>query len=598
MRLLHAQTIQLEEFFDSNIPPYAILSHVWGKPNEEITFDDVKGSAAVMAAKKGYRKLRNCCRQALRDELKWVWIDTCCINKSSSAELSEAINSMYQWYQNAMVCYVYLEDVDVRAWTFERSDRSLWASKWFTRGWTLQELIAPSAVEFYDRKWKLIGSKWSLLAILQDKTHIRGNILVGDAPMCVCSVAERMGWAAERVTTKVEDMAYCMLGIFGVTMPMLYGEGSRAFLRLQEEILRQQEDYTLLAWGSLNTADTWKTAGIMATSPSNFGSRFLFSYLGSLGKRTLVHGWYQWPDVESITSMGMGLKDFARERGLNSFEPPTVTSRGLKIGLLARETEDGELLVWTCCVPTIGRSFIVMSLSKAEPHWRSPRPLQCLPWEDLADFEPKEFYLPVEGRDQVQLSSSSRFRVSYDPSTRLKVLLSVKMPEGRNLSSTAQDLECDFTSDGESKAVENAAFLQCFDFWPKSFGITTTESGVELFLERDANSDYVPCTKAVLSFRYAMDGAEGEFCVFLGTYRSQPWCNIVAGARLQRHPLNERFDRWQKVFADPKALRWLSDRSRSPVDGRRIWIEAMIKRQWQCMLLNVSVIREFYGYLF
>lgn len=187
---------------------------------------------------------------------EYVWIDTCCIDKTSSAELSEAINSMFAWYQEAKVCYAYLFDVP---------DRPLKASRWFTRGWTLQELIAPREVIFYDGNWRNLGDRTSLGPRISQCTRIPESILSGEKDLDTFSTAQRMSWAAERQTTRVEDRAYCLMGLFGVNMPLIYGEREAAFIRLQEEILRISEDHSLFAWKSSDTR-----AGLLATSPAAF----------------------------------------------------------------------------------------------------------------------------------------------------------------------------------------------------------------------------------------------------------------------------------------------------------------------------------------
>ena len=198
-----------------------------------------------MPSKKGFAKLTGCYEKAKNDGFRYCWIYTCCIDKTSSAELSEAINSMYQWYKDAHICYAYLEDLhgDPKLDNYEAFSKS----RWFTRGWTLQELIAPQVVEFYDAFWVNIGTRSSLQERLTHITGINERILAGGDPL-ESSVAVRMSWAARRETSRLEDEAYCLLGIFGVNMPLLYGEGKRAFLRLQEEILHVDEDYTLFAW--------------------------------------------------------------------------------------------------------------------------------------------------------------------------------------------------------------------------------------------------------------------------------------------------------------------------------------------------------------
>ena len=175
MRLLHTSTLKLEEFIGSNIPPYAILSHTWGI--EEVSFQDMQGSGAM--EKVGYEKISRCCEKAATGGFEYAWVDTCCIDKSSSSELSEAINSMYRWYRNAEVCYVSLSDVPHDYESLDLFKRS----RWFTRGWTLQELIAPSMVIFFDSDWEEIGTKSSLQISLIEvtvflPTYFRGIIWI------------------------------------------------------------------------------------------------------------------------------------------------------------------------------------------------------------------------------------------------------------------------------------------------------------------------------------------------------------------------------------------------------------------------------------
>jgi len=250
MRLLNAKTFELHDF-SGNIPAYAILSHRWEEP--EILFQDVQaGKASRMT---GFAKIKGCCNRAKEDNIDFVWIDTCCIDKTSSAELSEAINSMYQWYQNAQVCYAYLYDVE------EGRHDQFKKSTWFTRGWTLQELLAPSFVNFYDSSWNEIGTKGSLRNEIMEVTQI--NSLFDIDKACV---AEKMSWASRRVTTRVEDMAYCLMGLFGVHMAPLYGEGHNAFIRLQLEILSRNDDESIFAWQGYMSDQ----GGLLAGSPKAF----------------------------------------------------------------------------------------------------------------------------------------------------------------------------------------------------------------------------------------------------------------------------------------------------------------------------------------
>jgi Heterokaryon incompatibility protein (HET) len=240
MRLLKLNangSFSLTTFFGNIIPSYAILSHTWEADNQEVTFQDFMDG--VGSSKVGYRKIQFCGEQAQKDGLQYFWVDSCCIDKSSSAELSEAINSMFRWYRNAAKCYIYLSDVSTAE--RERSSRSQWElrfsqSRWFSRGWTLQELLAPLSVEFFSVEGKRLGDKNSLELQIQQITGITVQALQG-SPLSQVSVEERMSWAVGRETTIEEDQAYSLLGIFDIHMPLIYGEGKRhAFRRLQEEI--------------------------------------------------------------------------------------------------------------------------------------------------------------------------------------------------------------------------------------------------------------------------------------------------------------------------------------------------------------------------
>jgi hypothetical protein len=229
-----------EDILDKDVYryPYAILSHRWGSANEEVTFEDMV--AGLGQDNFGYAKLEFCGEQARKDSLKYFWVDTCCIKKSSDSELSEAINSMYRWYRRAARCYVYLSDVsigEVDGHTSQPSwDASFRASQWFSRGWTLQELLAPGVVEFFAQERVRLGDKRSLGQQIHEITGISLPVLHG-RPLSQSSVSERFKWAQNRHTTREEDWAYCLLGIFNICMPLIYGEGrDRAVIRLRREI--------------------------------------------------------------------------------------------------------------------------------------------------------------------------------------------------------------------------------------------------------------------------------------------------------------------------------------------------------------------------
>jgi hypothetical protein len=213
------------------IPPYAILSHTWVE-DQEVTYQGFCNKLGT--SKSGYGKLLFCARQARLDGLEHFWVDTCCIDKTNSTELTEAINSMFRWYRNASKCYAYLSDVDAAISTpFERDFRN---SRWFTRGWTLQELLAPSSVQFFDKNGVLLGDRTSLRQEITDVTGIPSEALQG-MPLEEFKIADRKRWAKNRQTKLEEDEVYSILGLLGIYMPLIYGEGREsAHRRLSREL--------------------------------------------------------------------------------------------------------------------------------------------------------------------------------------------------------------------------------------------------------------------------------------------------------------------------------------------------------------------------
>nr|CEG05421.1 unnamed protein product [Fusarium clavum] len=210
MRLINVETWGLESFADDNAPPYAILSHTWASDEQELSFQDM-GRKSIRKPEYGIQKLRGCCNQAQKDNLKYIWIDTCCINKENPAELNEAINSMFQWYQKASVCYTLLSDVQPGDDPYDTGSK-FHSSRWFQRGWTLQELLAPKDLRFYNREWIWIGSKEDMPDEIEAITGISRQYLLGWQDFRQASVAQRMSWMAKRQTSKKEDKAYCLLG--------------------------------------------------------------------------------------------------------------------------------------------------------------------------------------------------------------------------------------------------------------------------------------------------------------------------------------------------------------------------------------------------
>ncbi|KAF5347479.1 hypothetical protein D9758_015041 [Tetrapyrgos nigripes] len=217
-----------------------------------------------MQPKKGYTKVVQACVRAQSSAFDWIWINSCCINKESSAELSEAINSMYQYYEDAAVCYVYLFDVSTKL--HPRNPKSNFkSSRWFRRGWTLQELLAPEYIAFFDEDWMKIGTRWSLRNVISVVTTIPIDVLEG-RPLDKYSVAQKMSWAVRQETMRPEDKAYCLLGMFGVSMSPIYGEGGeKAFMQLQQEIIRVSDDQSIFGWIGYE-----QERGLLARSPLEF----------------------------------------------------------------------------------------------------------------------------------------------------------------------------------------------------------------------------------------------------------------------------------------------------------------------------------------
>jgi len=415
MRLVNSTTLELKEFLDNDIPPYAILSHTWGA--EEISYQDACDPKSSGRLKKGFAKIRGCCDQARMVELEWVWIDTCCIDKTSSAELSEAINSMYKWYQNADICYAYLEDVPTSLPEF--SVNLFLKARWFTRGWTLQELVAPRIVEFYARNWTEIGTKFSLRSLLSKRTGMDEALLLCQKPPSRYPISQRMSWASERETTRVEDRAYCLFGLFGVNMPLLYGEGSRAFGRLQEEILRRYEDYSIFLWTSIIETSTFLARDAFSFQdgkPLPLQQEFLrWSDMTTCPPSMLKHCLArQDPRFSWVTPDAASVINDAK------FEPPSITSRGLRITLLVTDRIPnmplfGTTLAWTFCLHKAAaqtRLLCIRYAQQAEGTLLRQRTtvLDCIDPKDLAAFHPQELYLPLDsnfGQEYIALQPGS-----------------------------------------------------------------------------------------------------------------------------------------------------------------------------------------------
>ena len=326
MRLLNTKTLQFAEFYDIDIPHYAILSHRWS--GDEVSYSDFVACQKKDTA--GYVKIIEACDLAADYyDYDWIWIDTCCINKDSSTEVSEAINSMYQWYRSAELCLAYLRDVSSKPEestgpTYEAFLLEIRNSEWFTRGWTLQELLAPPEVVFVSNQWQPIGTRNGYATLISDITNINYHAILHQTSLEKWSIASRMSWASRRHTSRVEDEAYCLLGLFGINMPLLYGEGRRAFRRLQEEIVRTEDDESVFAWhidGPLHSEN------IFAPSTSSF------AHCGNISK---------------------ALYD---ER-----QPYSMTNRGLQIDVVLLPRADGYFIPLNCCITSADGSEAPLAL--------------------------------------------------------------------------------------------------------------------------------------------------------------------------------------------------------------------------------------------
>jgi hypothetical protein len=317
MRLINSSTLELVDFpYDDNRPDFAILSHTWGPPEDEVLFADMMAGLDIARKKKSFDKVYRTCQLAKSQNLAYCWIDTCSIDKSSSSELQEAINSMFRWYGDAKECYVYLADVPETIHEVHLPDSKFRTSRWFTRGWTLQELLAPAAdkLYFYNSRWEFLSSKGSIAALLQDITGIKDTCFNHHWAIQLASIAERMSWASKRHTSRIEDVAYSLLGIFDINMPMLYGEGSKAFVRLQEEIIRSSHDLTIFSWRD-HTANLINDYDLLAAHPSAFTKCGNFQQTFLTGADSPIH----------MTSWGLCIQARLMRISRNAYAMPIGT---------------------------------------------------------------------------------------------------------------------------------------------------------------------------------------------------------------------------------------------------------------------------------
>lgn len=383
MWLLHTTELTLQDFI-SNLPDYVILSHTWRQ--EEVTFEEILSEDQNAKHKHGYKKILGACAQAAKDGFDWIWIDTCCINKKSSAELSEAINSMYEWYWNAGICYVYLEDVsESESELISHEYSAFHDSRWFERGWTLQELLAPEVLEFYNYSWEFLGSKHMFASEIRKRTDIGHEYIVNRMSIQEAYIGEKFSWVSRRRTTRTEDIAYCLLGLVQVSMPLLYGEGTSAFHRLQLELLKKTNDHSILVWEMPGFNDAG--VGALAPAPRHFA-------------------FHTWKICRPLST--------ARAAEALTHE---VTNNGLRITLPCKEREAGRLCARLHC--TYGKdSVTVVQLKYVEQHQRYRRTNDLLEnkkneefLQDIDDWPLQTIYIELDDARVHQITRYYKMRI-------------------------------------------------------------------------------------------------------------------------------------------------------------------------------------------
>ena len=366
------------EFCNDETTEYVILSHRW-VDSTEVDYEEIIDLAKMdrqeqdeIRGRQGYTKIVDTCKQAKKDRYKWVWVDTCCIDKRSSAKLSEAINSMYRWYANAKICYAYLHDADGSS--FPKSNG--WP-EWFSRGWTLQEMIAPQNLQFFNKHWRPIGDKKSLAETLNTITGVPKHILADGVEGNRPCVAQIISWAACRTTTRVEDRAYSLMGPLNVNMPMLYGEGKKAFHRLQLEIIRSSNDQSIFAWG--HNSKNVRIGSILTDDPSAFEG---CSDVKLMNHNELIE---EFPKLSSINADHVGVFP--------------ITNRGIQIWMPLRRYRNSNS-IFRAYLPCLGGySFFKVSIDLVlwnSNYYRYPSSLDAVLVDSPPEF--RQVYLRYQDK--------------------------------------------------------------------------------------------------------------------------------------------------------------------------------------------------------
>ena len=421
MWLINTSSLELQQIIDSAQEAYAILSHTWG--DAEVTFQQLSQTAS--RSEEGFAKIKKTCNLAKRQGIRWAWVDTCCIDKTSSAELSESINSMFTWYHHSEVCFVYLADLKPIPTGLSSADRGAYLDKelpqcrWFTRGWTLQELIAAKNLMVYDQEWNFVGTKSDLEDRLSRITKIDAAVLRDSLRLRAVPVARRMSWASARQTTRKEDVAYCLLGIFDINMPLLYGEGEKAFQRLQEAIATEMADLSLFAWQSESTAGNkdkeirkepgyispaLRLGGIFASSPRDF------QHCANLRRPLDAR------DNFTVTGNGILVSNINLYR-LRNFNPQDVFHGYFLLGLNCCEISErtnGKARWLSIYVMGNGRDYIRVIPDKVATH--DARTLWAKTWKESRGGEKSVLIrktLPLGGQVRIEASTNSKVSILW-----------------------------------------------------------------------------------------------------------------------------------------------------------------------------------------
>ncbi|EPE34206.1 hypothetical protein GLAREA_07219 [Glarea lozoyensis ATCC 20868] len=430
-----------------------------------------------------------------KDNIDWVWIDTCCIDKTFSTELSEAINSMYTWYENSHVCYVFLEDVPEHSPLFSRTPFKY--ARWFSRGWCLQELIAPRKIEFYSADWTEIGTQNSLRVLIEDITGVPVAILQKEASLADLTIAQKFSWAYRRRTTREEDEAYCLLGIFGISMPLLYGEGRQAFHRLRLEIMKNTEDYSLFLWTDQYESHGGST-GVLASSPAWFPKRGFEAKQRIMDDRPKesLKG-FKYKNIESIFLDSRALRRLPFD--LTRWSPLQMTTRRLYLYSLTKEVQPASpaqdassanlrlplepkvLVFWTGCVYSQQYLCIVLDQDVKSGFLKFVRKpalnIVLVPPSQLESLQLTAIYLNTDWQRGNRIKIQRPFSL-HQAFQHFEVLVTKKCPEEIVLVKTFPPLAlCLAVNDARGERVYSGKIDLYARFW-LDFWIFDGNSGV------------------------------------------------------------------------------------------------------------------------